>query len=199
MKRYVRFGSKADMCSANRHVRFTPKSGHVQCTRRCPLCANSGHLRSNNLYSITSSARPTAKRDSKAERLGGLEVEEQFDFRDLLDRQFARLCAFENPAGIDADLAICVRTTASVAHQTAGCGELAILEDCRHSVTERQCAELFAPANEECVGGDNEAACPQLDQLAKTASKSRSVLAFRTWSCRPRARAAACTLLDLPR
>ena len=24
----VRFGSKADMCSASTHVRFTPKSGH---------------------------------------------------------------------------------------------------------------------------------------------------------------------------
>ena len=39
----VRFGSKADICSAIRDVRFTPKSGHVQCTRQCPLCANSGH------------------------------------------------------------------------------------------------------------------------------------------------------------
>ena len=28
----VRFGSKADMCSAKCHVRFTPESGHVQCT-----------------------------------------------------------------------------------------------------------------------------------------------------------------------
>ena len=28
----VRFGSKADMCSAKRHVRFTPESGHVRCT-----------------------------------------------------------------------------------------------------------------------------------------------------------------------
>ena len=26
--RHVRFGSKADMCSAKRHVRFTPESGH---------------------------------------------------------------------------------------------------------------------------------------------------------------------------
>ena len=29
--RHVRFGSKADMCSAKGHVRFTPESGHVQC------------------------------------------------------------------------------------------------------------------------------------------------------------------------
>ena len=26
----VRFGSKADICSAKLHVRFTPKSGHVR-------------------------------------------------------------------------------------------------------------------------------------------------------------------------
>ena len=31
MKLYVRFGSKADMCSAQADVCFTPKSGHVQC------------------------------------------------------------------------------------------------------------------------------------------------------------------------
>ena len=29
--RHVRFGSKADMCSAKSHVRFTPESGHVRC------------------------------------------------------------------------------------------------------------------------------------------------------------------------
>ena len=37
----VRFGSKADMCSAKGHVRFTPESGHMQCNNKCPLCANS--------------------------------------------------------------------------------------------------------------------------------------------------------------
>src|SRR5262249_31869940 len=41
----VRFGSKADMCSAKRHVRFTPKSGHVRCKQECPLWAKSGHPR----------------------------------------------------------------------------------------------------------------------------------------------------------
>ena len=66
------------MCNANRHVRFTPKSGHVQRTSRCPLCANSGH---SAIYSITSSARPISVfRDVQAERLGGLEIDGQFDF-----------------------------------------------------------------------------------------------------------------------
>jgi hypothetical protein len=39
----VRFGSKADICSAKRHVCFAPKSGHVQRTRSCLLRAKSGH------------------------------------------------------------------------------------------------------------------------------------------------------------
>ena len=33
----VRFGSKADICSAKGHVRFTPESGHVQSDQGCPL------------------------------------------------------------------------------------------------------------------------------------------------------------------
>jgi ClpX C4-type zinc finger len=40
---HVRFGSKADICSAKRHVCFTPESGHVQRNYGCPLRANSGH------------------------------------------------------------------------------------------------------------------------------------------------------------
>src|SRR6516225_7434381 len=39
----VRFGSKADMCSAQAHVRFTPESD-IKCDIvECPLWANSGH------------------------------------------------------------------------------------------------------------------------------------------------------------
>src|SRR5262245_32332936 len=38
----VRFGSKADMCSAKRHVRFSPNSD-IKCDMvECPLWANSG-------------------------------------------------------------------------------------------------------------------------------------------------------------
>ena len=43
LKRHVRFGSKADICSAKRHVRFAPESGHVRCKEGYPLSANSGH------------------------------------------------------------------------------------------------------------------------------------------------------------
>ena len=51
---HVRFGSKADICSAKRHVRFTPKSGQVRCNTPCLLSANSGH---DLVHSMTSSTR----------------------------------------------------------------------------------------------------------------------------------------------
>src|SRR5262245_34297759 len=41
--RGVRFGSKADMCSAQAHVRFTPESDTKCDIVECPPWANSGH------------------------------------------------------------------------------------------------------------------------------------------------------------
>ena len=40
--------------------------------------------------------------DVEAERLGGLEVDVEFEFRALPDRQFTRLFAFENAGGVGA-------------------------------------------------------------------------------------------------
>jgi hypothetical protein len=45
-------------------------------------------------------------RDGETERLGGLEVEGQFNFRDLLHRQVSRLVTSENAPGIDANLVV---------------------------------------------------------------------------------------------
>src|SRR5262245_53586365 len=58
----VRFGSKADICSAPAHVRFTPESGRVRRNQGCPLWAKSGllHRSKRDLYSITSSARDSS-------------------------------------------------------------------------------------------------------------------------------------------
>src|SRR5262249_25392897 len=39
----VRFGSKADICTAPAHVRFTPESRHKGARMECPLTAKSGH------------------------------------------------------------------------------------------------------------------------------------------------------------
>ena len=44
------------------------------------------------------------RRDVEAERLGGVEVDEQLDFRGLLDRQVRRLLALEDLSGVNSDL-----------------------------------------------------------------------------------------------
>ena len=49
----VRFGSKADMCSAAAYVRFAPESGHVRCKEGCPLCAKSGHRAPDQIFADT--------------------------------------------------------------------------------------------------------------------------------------------------
>jgi hypothetical protein len=47
------------------------------------------------------------RRDREAERLGGLEIDHQFDFFRLLgDGEIGRFGALQNPAGVCADLAI---------------------------------------------------------------------------------------------
>ena len=69
ISRHVRFGSKADMCNANRHVRFTPESGHLQRTSLCPLSANSGH---SAIHSITVSV--LASKDGDTSRPSTLAV-----------------------------------------------------------------------------------------------------------------------------
>ena len=77
-----------------------PKSGHVRRTSQCPLSANSGH-RPHSLDHLVGAADQRVW-DVEAERLCGLEIDVQLDFRGLLDRQVGRLIALENPAGIDA-------------------------------------------------------------------------------------------------
>jgi hypothetical protein len=42
----------------------------------------------------------------QAKRLGGLEIDKQFDFRDELDRQFGRLLALEYASRVDASLSV---------------------------------------------------------------------------------------------
>jgi len=65
------------------------------------------------------------ERHGEPERLGGPQVNDQLDFRELLDRQVRRPLALQNSAGVDAGRAVSVQTAStdiSVAHQAAGRG-----------------------------------------------------------------------------
>ena len=71
-------------------------------------------------HSITSSARASSCGwNVEAERLGGLEVDDQLDLCGLDHRQVCRLLALENAAHIDAGLAKRIRQICSIAHQAA--------------------------------------------------------------------------------
>src|SRR5438876_11313237 len=75
--------------------------------------------------------RPPEQRDreGEAERLGGLHVDDQLDARGLLHWQVGRLFALEDAAGVGADQAELLRIATAIAHQSAGCGKFASLED----------------------------------------------------------------------
>jgi hypothetical protein len=66
-------------------------------------------------YSITSSARASSL-SGTAERLRGLQVENQLDFHRLLDREVGRFGAPENFPGENADPVVRIGEAIAVAH-----------------------------------------------------------------------------------
>src|SRR5690348_3003188 len=106
-------------------------------------------------------------RNGEAERLRGLEVDDELDFRGLLNRQVGWLFALEDAAGVDADLAKQLRNIGSIAHQTTGRGELAIRTDRGNRMAKCQCSELLAACKEEWVGADHQRTGSQLKQRRK--------------------------------
>jgi hypothetical protein len=98
------------------------------------------------------------QRNGKAERLGGLEVDDQLDFRRLHNRQVSRLFALENSAGVGADQMVGFSFVATVAQQAASLDEWAILVDRGQRVADCQRGDLFDMGVEEYVGADDQRA-----------------------------------------
>src|SRR5262245_39355291 len=88
-----RCGSRADITRLLSNVRSTPQSGQSADMLACPLCATSGLMQCSKTRSFDNiiSARKQCRRQFEAERLGGLEVDEQLNFCGLLDGQIGQL------------------------------------------------------------------------------------------------------------
>src|SRR6185369_14082862 len=89
-------------------------------------------------------ARGQRGRQSDAERFRSRQVDDQLDFRGLLDVKFTRLLAFEDAPYIDAGLTERLGRTVAITHQAARRGEWAILIDRRHHIAQRQSRKTFA-------------------------------------------------------
>src|SRR5918998_4243664 len=102
------------------------------------------------------SAGEERSRHVEAERLGSLEIDEQLNFRCLLDREIRRIGARKDPAGMDPTLIAPVNITASVADEAARRSELAKLVDRGYSVANGERGELSTPAREEQITPNHE-------------------------------------------
>ena len=75
------------------------------------------------------SAAKDRQRYAQAERLGCLEIDDEFDFRRLLNRQIGRFFAIEDAADIVTDDAMLLGGARAVADQAASHGEFAKAEE----------------------------------------------------------------------
>ena len=106
---------------------------------------------------ITAEIQAKNKRAArKAEGLGCVQIDDQFENGRLLDRQVGGLGALEDRSGINADLSIGRRKARAIADQAAGRGVFTDPIDRRNGMACRQRHDLPAPAIDEWFGGDNE-------------------------------------------
>src|SRR5262249_14048642 len=148
----VRFGSLADVIVSRIDVRFTPESGQLKCSSRCPLWAKSGReqsQQSNRLFDHLVRGDQQVGRYGQAERLRGLQVDDQFELGRPNNRQIGRLRAFENATNVDAKLSVHVGNAVAIAHKATGCGVLTQLEGGRDTMACCQGDKLIASAVEK--------------------------------------------------
>src|SRR5262245_57818005 len=96
--------------------------------------------------------------DRQAERLGGLEIDDQLERRRPHHWQIGGLGTLEDLSGVNTELAIDTREARPIADQAAGRGVFTPLIDRRNGIACRQRYDLLAPVGEEWIGGDDKRA-----------------------------------------
>src|SRR5262245_1559062 len=103
-------------------------------------------------------------RNGEAQGLRGFEVDDQIEFGGLHDRQVGRFFTLEDLADVSASLAIGIRKVGSVAHQTAGCGEVPQIMDRGNRMACCERDEWIASAYEKRISIDNKRVGSLLNQ-----------------------------------
>jgi len=134
-------------------------------------------------------------RNFEAERLGGLEVDDEVEDGWLHDREVRWLLALENASRVKTQLTICSGYVNSVADQASINGELPISIDRGDRMA--AASEISRSRRLMKAGSAPTRRAPlRISAIAaNTVARSRSLVAFRTRNCSPRAPAVACTTL----
>src|SRR5262245_20341518 len=108
-------------------------------------------------HSITSSAAAcSVSRNGQAEPSRGPEIDDQLEFRRLLDRQVCRLRAVQDFSRVDPNQAIRISDAGAIAHQPSRGDEVRYLVNGGKPMLRRQRNDLITPAKGERSAEDNE-------------------------------------------
>ena len=91
------YGTFLPFVALQHHGNYLGYRRHVADGAGRPSLTPSGRAANCSLDHLVGAAEQV-QRERNTERLGGLEVDDQFDLRGLLDRQVGGLLAIENPA-----------------------------------------------------------------------------------------------------
>src|SRR5262249_45449630 len=102
--------------------------------------------------------RQQVRRHTERECLRGFEIDHQLELGWLHHRKVGGLCTGDNPAGVHANLAVCVAEVRTVADEAAGLDKFPTIVNRGNFVMGREHDDLLKATDEEWIGADDERA-----------------------------------------